>query len=171
MDSLALDLLTNQPGRRRKQAEPGFTLVEIAIAVAILGVALTTLLSLQSRYIRNYLQEESLTRAALYAHYMLTSIELSGNPPTDGLQDGKLLDGLEEAGYFGADSAQDSERTNIRDWRYSKAVSNVDVPPFESVLLRIQIAVIWGEAADERFELVHFVRPPPSTNQQSSEES
>ncbi|MCB0358732.1 MAG: prepilin-type N-terminal cleavage/methylation domain-containing protein, partial [Bdellovibrionales bacterium] len=55
----------------------GFTLIEIAVAIAILGVALTTLVGLHSSYLNTYLREQQRVRAALFGKQLLTALELS----------------------------------------------------------------------------------------------
>jgi prepilin-type N-terminal cleavage/methylation domain-containing protein len=143
---------------KRRIDGQGFTLIEIAVAVAVLGIGLTTLLSLHSRYIRNYLREDSETRAALYAHYILTMIELSGTPPDEGREEHDLLNGLKEIGYFGENAVPESDRLAIKQWRYLREVTSIEVAPLENVLRRIQVTIAWGEGPDETFALVHFMR-------------
>ncbi len=50
----------------------GFTLVEIAVAVAILGLALTTLIGLHTRMLDTYYNEKNRTKSAFLAQYVMT---------------------------------------------------------------------------------------------------
>jgi prepilin-type N-terminal cleavage/methylation domain-containing protein len=94
-------------GRRRA----GFTLLEVLVAVAVLGVALVTLLGLQARNLRLAAQTRDLTVAGLLAKSLAATTK-AGPFPESGTLSGDFTDetdsmaGLDE--HFGG--AQGAER-------------------------------------------------------------
>lgn len=139
----------------------GFTLIEVAIAVAILGIGLTTLLSLQSRYIKNYQHEENLTQAALYAQYLMTMIEVNDTVPEPGTSDKPLAEALGGSGYFDKDDLTAKE--SLKDWRAIQEVNSIDIDPVKDALRQISVSVSWDDQPGNRFTAVLFVRPGVSS--------
>jgi general secretion pathway protein I len=68
----------------------GFTLIEILVAVAVLAIALSAIISGMARYADNasYLKEKTL--ALWVAHNRLTEIELAPTWPDTGKSDGTV---------------------------------------------------------------------------------
>ena len=98
----------------KKTNEKGFTLIEISIAVLILGLALTTLIGLQTRVVDLYSYERNLTKAGLYAQYLMTHIELEKDPPEEGSIKESLSNRLTELGYFDDHPTEDIEKDKIK---------------------------------------------------------
>ena len=148
-------------GNSASEAESGFTLVEIAISVAILGLALVTLIVMQTRFLDIHSREKNYTRATLYAGYLLTLIEVSPDVPPTGSSSVDLFEALEDAGYFD-DSAgklgSQSPEESLKGWTYEKQVTGVDIPPFEDILRRIDLTIRWGESERDRFTVVYFAK-------------
>jgi|GEM_PF-1716018 len=70
--------------------QTGFTLLEILVAVAILGVAMVSLLGLQARNLRLIAQTQDLTTAAMLASEKVALLKAGGFPElgvTEGLFD------------------------------------------------------------------------------------
>ena len=82
------------------RATAGFTLIEIAVAIAILGLGLATLVALQTRYMATYETERNRTTAALAAEYILTKLENAKEVPELGGNGGDLKGLLETEGYY-----------------------------------------------------------------------
>ncbi|MDD2941399.1 MAG: prepilin-type N-terminal cleavage/methylation domain-containing protein [bacterium] len=142
---------------RSGNRESGFTLIEVAIAVAILGIGLTTLITVQTRNVDRYLAENMNFSASLYARYIMTAIETSRETPETGSEDGKLEEKLDELGYFSGElEASEALKEEIRGWRYNQEVSSVGISPLEDVLRRIDLKVIWGESESEGAHLIYF---------------
>lgn len=135
----------------------GFTLIEVALAVFILGLALTTLIGLQTRIVSLYVEERNITKAALYAQYLMSIIESSKVEPEEGTVSEDLDSKLRESGYF-EDLPNDSEeRDNLRGWKYEMSILKIDVVPFEAPLLRIDLKINWGKEEEaDGFSLVYF---------------
>ena len=72
---------SEQPKIEKLKSERGFTLVEIAIAVAILGLAFSTLIGLHTKMIDTYSLERNRNIASLVGQYMLAIIEVAPQPP------------------------------------------------------------------------------------------
>jgi prepilin-type N-terminal cleavage/methylation domain-containing protein len=141
-----------------KNNNAGFTLVEIAVAVAILGLSLGALISLQSRIIDSYIRERQITRAILYGQYLMTMLEVDSKAPTVGNDRKDLESVLKDVGYFQDDLTKE-EIPGIAGWQYIVEVASVDVAPLEDVLRRIDLSIAWGEGASEKVSMVYFAKP------------
>ena len=138
----------------------GFTLIEVAISIAILGVALTTLVSLQAGYLRNLTNDRNLVRAALIGQYLLAIVEADDNFPNPGASEKELLPIIEKAGYFDENEELSSTKTDFEGWRLRREITNVGLPPLESALRKIVIEIIWGDSQSESFALTYFIKSP-----------
>ena len=135
----------------------GFTLTEVAIAVALFGLALSTLVTLQSRIIDNYYREQNLIQATLYAQYLMAKIEAAAEPPEATGTSGDLYEALREEGYFD-DAFLEDEEDSLDGWTYEQNVTEIGVPPFDDVMRRIDLSIRWGEGEKDQYTLVYFVR-------------
>lgn len=146
-------------GREKNiRSAAGFTLVEVAVAVAILGLGLATLVSFQTRLLDTYVQEKSLLKATLAAQYMMSFVEIEKEPPEPGEQETDLLGALREKGYF--DDVPESGtalETEFRNWKLVTKVTSVDYAEFLDILRRVELSVIWGEGSTERVSLILFL--------------
>ena len=140
-----------------KRNSCGFTLIEIAVAVAILGLALTTLIGLQTRMLSTYYNEKNRTKAAFYAQYIMTILEVQADAPEPGSKDGDLEDLLDEIGFFDTDELHKDMKDDIEGWGYSRNVTSIDLPIIEDALRRVDLTVSWGEGEDQSFGLLYFV--------------
>lgn len=153
--------------RRRRSPVPGgeggFTLVEISAAVAILGAALTTIITLQTRLVDTFVHERNLLRATLYAQYLMTFVEISPSPPDPSVDTQPLDDALRERGYFdgletaGTESSL-SERRAIDGWEVETRVTPIPFFDFEDVARRVDLTVRWGKGDDEQTSLMLYVK-------------
>jgi prepilin-type N-terminal cleavage/methylation domain-containing protein len=146
--------------RHSRGHNKGFTLIEVAISIAILGIALATLVSLQSGYLRNATNNRSLVRAALVGQYILSVIEADDNFPGPGASEKELLPILERLGYFEDYADADRVRRELEGWRLRREITNVGIPPIESALRKIVIEILWGDSQAESFSLTYFIKSP-----------
>lgn len=139
--------------------EKGFTLVEIAVAVAILGVALTTLVGLHTRMLDIYLHEKARTQAAFYCQYIMSLIEVDPQVPDPGTDSGDLRNKLEDLGYFD-DNENGIKPKDIEGWRYNIEVTSENFLELEDAYRRIDLTLAWGPSEDETFGMVYFMKSP-----------
>ena len=141
----------------------GFTLVEIAMAVAILGLGLTTLVGIQSNYTSAFIFERQLNRAALFAEYLMGTYDIAEQAPDTGTEEGSLKSALDKAGYF--QQGEDTSSFELENWRYERLVTNVGVPPFDDALRELRLTVSWGEGEKERFILYYYMKSDQGNSQ------
>lgn len=146
-------------GRFRVTASCGFTLLEIAVAISILGIGLATLVTLQTRYIAAYELESDRTFATLTAQYILTKLEQNPESLVAGTVGGALKSRLEQDGYYDykSDLVKSEDHEHLDAWTYQLSIRPQDVPPNEDVLRRIDLTITW-DGGDLSF--VYFVRTP-----------
>lgn len=138
--------------------ERGFTLAEIAVAVAILGLALTTLVGLHTNMLNTYFNENNRIKAGFYARYIMTMLEVQPDPPAEGNDQGDLESYLDSFGYFGADDALGSKnKSEFEGWSYALNVESTDLPLLEDALMRVELEIAWGENDDQYYRLIYFV--------------
>lgn len=114
----------------------GFTLLEVLVALAVLAVALVSLLGLQNRNLLLSMQAERLSTGTLLAREMLTRTQL------EGLDAARVTAGDFTALHPG----------QYPEFRWYRTVSPA---PLEG-LWELRVGVTWGERADERAELTLF---------------
>ena len=141
-------------------ASGGFTLVEVTMAIALLGLALTALIGVQIGFVNQYLREQELTRAALYAQYLLSGIEGDGKVPPEGEKDGDLESALGDAGFFDGLESTDAQRLRemLAPWKVSVRTQKIDLPPIEDALRRVEVVVSWSESERDIYSVVYFMR-------------
>lgn len=127
-------------GPRQPDPSPtaGFTLLEVMIALAIVGTTLIAMLSLGNRTIATHDQLQRLTQATLLAQEKMTEVEQQA---TDSL----ALDLQDSQGVFAEPFAAFS-------WQTSYTAT-----PIEQVR-QVVVTVSWGDAArNEQVDLTSFV--------------
>ena len=143
-----------------KERQEGFTLVEVAVAIVVLALALTTLIGYQTRLMDTYVNERNRFRATLAAQYLVTFLEIETDPPDPGDTSSELVDALRERGYFSGDTLDTKLQDSMRDWKYTQHVSSVDYAEFQDILRRVELEVEWGPASTDRVSLVLFLNTP-----------
>jgi prepilin-type N-terminal cleavage/methylation domain-containing protein len=143
--------------------QKGFTLIEVAIATAILGVGLATLVAMNSRSIKDFRRDENLFRAALYARYLMSVTESVDVAPPLGKTSGKLYDRLAQLGYFrDGKPEREAEEKLVRPWTWEETVISIPVPPNEDSLRRDDLKVSWGDGANQSFLLTYYAKTEDS---------
>jgi len=128
-----------QTGQRAAEPASGFTLLEVMIALAIVAVALVTLLGLTTRSLTLNERVQRITQATLLAQQRLAEIETGAaqEPP-----------GEAASGHF-------SPPFDGYRWR----VNYVETPL--AAVRQVTVAVIWGkEEKNEAVELSSFLFRP-----------
>lgn len=119
----------------------GFTLLEVMVAVSIMGLVLVTLLGLKNRSMQDVMLAEHMTTATLLAkRKMVETITI--NPPKQWLP-------VEEEGDF-------ADEENFNNYTWKKTISKI---PFiyNVIITEIRVAVLWNEGTrQEMVELVGY---------------
>jgi len=114
----------------------GFTLLEVLVALAVLAVALVSLLGLQNRNLRLSTQAERLSTGTLLVREMLTRTQLEGP----------------DAARVTSGDFSDFHPGQYPEFRWHRTVHPA---PLEG-LWELRVDVTWGEHEDERAELTLF---------------
>jgi general secretion pathway protein I len=119
----------------------GFTLLEVMIAVAFIGIAMLALLSLHRSNLESVIRAQDLTRASMLAQQLMSTAEVN-RFPLPGLTRGDF-----SRDYPGAYDNFRWERT-------------VDVMPQFPDICRVRVRIMYGHQFDRSFDLVEFMHNP-----------
>jgi general secretion pathway protein I len=119
----------------------GFTLLEVMIAVAFIGIAMLALLSLHQNNLESVIRAQDLTRASMLAQQVMSTAEVE-RFPTPG----------QTRGDFSHDYP--GEFSNFR-WE-----RDVDVITQFPDICRVRVSIMYGHHFDRRFDLVEFMHNP-----------
>lgn len=119
----------------------GFTLLEVLIAIAVLGIALLALLSLEHQDLQSVIRGQEVTRAAMLAQAMMTQAELERFPPL-GTTSGNF-DQMYSGQYPG--------------FRWTRSVERSSAFPD---LRKVEIHVLYGPRLSRNFAIVEFLHNP-----------
>ncbi len=115
----------------------GFTLLEIMVAVMILGFVIVSLLGLKNRSMQDVMVAERMTSATLLARRVMTEALVTaptGTPKP-----------VEESGEF--------PEEEFKDYTWKKVVAPTPIP----AVMEVRVAVLWKEGdREERVELVSY---------------
>ena len=111
----------------------GFTLIEVLVAAAVLGIAGTALFGLLSRSLYNLRKIEDLHRYELAAQGVMNQVLMLSTLPAEGKAEGALDD-------IGARWV-----VNVKPW----APPNLDGKP-EQAILRVEVEVTWRGRSSQR---------------------
>jgi len=119
----------------------GFTLLEVLIAIAVLGIALLALLSLEHQDLQSVIRGQEISRAAMLAQALMTQAELERFPPP------------------GATSGNFDQMYSGRypDFRWTRAVEPSSVFPD---LRKVEIHVLYGPRLGRDYSVVEFMHNP-----------
>ena len=128
----------------------GFTLLEVMVAIAILGTALVSLLSLHHQSMQSVIRAQDMTRASMLAQAVMTEAELERFPDLG-----------RSSGDF-----QSSFPGQFQDFRWERIVeASGNFPDVREV----KIFVRYGPGLSRSFALVEFLHSPippdPNTGQ------
>ncbi|HZO82899.1 MAG TPA: type II secretion system minor pseudopilin GspI [Candidatus Binataceae bacterium] len=127
--------------RRARGVPSGFTLLEVLIAIAVLGIALLALLSLDHEDLQSVIRAQEISRAAMLAQTLMTQAELQRIPPP-GTTSGNF-----EQLYPG----------RYRNFRWTR---RVEPSPTFPDLRKVEIRVLYGPRFSRSFDLVEFLHDP-----------
>jgi general secretion pathway protein I len=126
------------PLRRRARA---FTLLEVMVAIAILGIALMGLLGLQHQSMQSVIRAQQSTRASMLAQAVMTEAELERWPDL-GIKSGDF-----ESAFPG----------EFQDFRWEREVAKSGTFPD---VREVRVLIRYGPALRQNFALVEFLHSP-----------
>jgi general secretion pathway protein I len=121
--------------------ERGFTLLEVMIAIAILGIALLGLLGLHHQSLQSVIRAQDITRSAMLAQAVMTEAELERFPDIGATR-----------GDF-----QASFPVQYRDFRWERVVESSGTFPD---IREVKVVVFYGPAMNHTFMLTEFLHNP-----------
>jgi general secretion pathway protein I len=131
----------NGTAKMNRKRAAGFTLLEVMLAIAILGTALAGLLGLHHQSMQSVIRAQDFTRASMLAQAVLTEAELERFP------DPGHTSGNFEASFPG----------QFRDFRWERVVKASSTFPD---VREVKILVRYGPTLGNSFELVEFLHSP-----------
>ena len=124
--------------RRRARA---FTLLEVMVAIAILGIALMGLLSLQHQSMQSVIHAQQATRASMLAQAVMTEAEIERYP---------------DLGHSSGDF-ESSFPGEFPDFRWEREVDPSGTFPD---VREVKVVVRYGPTLSQNFALVEFLHSP-----------
>ncbi len=124
--------------RRRARA---FTLLEVMVAIAILGIALLGLLGLQHQSMQSVIRAQQATRASMLAQAVMTEAEIERWP------DLGRTSGDFETAFPG----------EFRDFRWQREVDASGTFPD---VRQVKVLISYGPSLSQNFLLVEFLHSP-----------
>ena len=126
------------PLRRRARA---FTLLEVMVAIAILGIALMGLLGLQHQSMQSVIRAQQSTRASMLAQAVMTEAELERYP------DLGRTSGDFESSFPG----------EFPDFRWEREVAESGTFPDVRV---VKVLIRYGPTLSQNFPLIEYLHSP-----------
>ena len=120
---------------------PGFTLLEVMVAIAILGIALLGLLGLHHQSLQSVIRAQQSTRASMLAQAVMTEAELERYPDL-GRSSGDF-----ESSFPG----------EFPDFRWEREVEASGMFPD---VRKVKVVVLYGPKLMQSFALVEFLHSP-----------
>lgn len=128
-------------GQIARAGRAGFTLLEVMIAVAVLGIALLALLALEHQDLQSVIRGQDISRAAMLAQVLMTQAELERFPAL-GTTSGNF-DQLYSGRY--------------PNFRWTRSVEPSSAFPD---LRMVQIQVLYGPRLGRNYSVVEFMHNP-----------
>ena len=126
--------------RPRGRADSGLTLLELLVAVTILGVALVSMLGLHARNLQLAAEAQDLTVAAMLASRLAAEFRAREAPPGVGIETGRFSDDDSRLSFVGAD-IYGGDLAGRFAWRR-------EVDPLGPLFLRVRVLVGTKERED-----------------------
>jgi general secretion pathway protein I len=121
--------------------QPAFTLLEVMIAIAVLGIAMLALLSLHHTNLQSVMRGQELSTAAQLAQSLMTNAEMERIPMMGTTQ------GDFQRLFPGA----------YRNFRWTRTVEMSAMFPD---IRKVQVTVLYGPRFGRNFSLVEFLHDP-----------
>jgi general secretion pathway protein I len=122
-------------------ARAGFTLLEVLIAIAVLGIALLALLSLEHQDLQSVIRGQDISRAAMLAQALMTQAELERFPQV----------GTTNGNFNQMYSGQ------YPNFRWTRSVEPLPVFPD---LRKVEVHIRYGPRLGRDYSVVEFMHNP-----------
>ncbi len=179
--------MSDQNTKHNLTKEKGFTLIEVALAIAILGLGLSTLVALSTRLVDDTLHEINRTYASIISDYLLEVhlVENSNNTqintqvqnpdpnnpnqtqqtgdtqtlnPGTRNSSGSVMQKLSNYGYFNGIN-KESETTYLNNaWTYKIQHEPLTLPLTKDQFEMITSTVSWGKSASDSVSIGIMVK-------------
>lgn len=127
--------------RQRFCIGQGFTLIEVMIAIGVLGIAMLSLLALHNQNLHSVIRAQELSRAALLAQDLMSEAELERFPPP-----GRTSGDFERM-YRGM----------YRNYRWEREVTPSDMFPD---ICKVQVTIFYGPRFHSSYSVMEFLHNP-----------
>lgn len=161
----------------KKNTNQGFTLVEVAIAIALLGIGLMTLTAITTRLMNDTQEEINRTRASFYAQYIL-EITLADRFAQNGQAavaqnagSGSLYEKLSQIRYF--EGIDEGAHSFTKNWTYDLKIENINLElAVPATYEKYALDISWGSGGDQvlHIETIKKAKENPNTATQEEEE-
>ena len=133
----------------------GFTLIEVVIALVILGGSLVVLLGLQSSIIERTIRDSKKQRAMLLARQILSAIEVAQTPPVPQSTDGSFKDVLNSV--LTSNETNREESPEDAEYHAQLEVESVGIPKLAPDAIRkITVTISWSPSPLDQLTAVFF---------------
>ena len=147
-------------GRLSRQATysvNGFTLIEVTLALMVLGGSLVVLLGLQSSIIERTLRDSKKQQAMLLARQLLSEIEMMESPLPAQKTDGPFRDVLNSLTLRNPAAGQ--PEPGEADFVVHLEVENVGIPDVaQDAMRKITLTLSWGPNSVDQLSAVYFTQ-------------
>jgi len=154
-----------------------FTLIEVALAIAILGIGLATITTLSTRLVDDTYYEVGRSNGTILALYILETQTVSSTDAPTGEDDanqnqaGAIIPKLDALGFFtGLDKEQDFPYLTNK-WNYELKFEPLSLPFTETSFNIVTSIVSWGPSDFETVHLQTIVKVKDNPAQQNGAQS
>ena len=143
----------------RLRRSRGFTLIEVVIALVILGSAMVVLLGLQSSILKRTIEEQRKQRAMLLARQVMTAVESQDDLPIEGSLTGRIDEIL--SGLHMISNTDQTLSDDDLTFRAEFNTSDWGIPGVaDKAMRKFELIMRWGEAPDESLTVIYFTPNP-----------
>ncbi len=144
-----------------KANELGFTLIEITLAILMLGGALTVFLGLQTAAVQKALRDKQQFKAMLLARSLMSGIELNNNNIDEQETIKSAYDRLEELN-IPVDEKEENQYDRFETiLKVEKILIPLPIPdpsglPQDIEMKKFVLTLTWGDNPEDTFDITYF---------------
>ena len=148
--------------RIRATNQHGFTLIEVTLAVLLVGVAFSILLSLQSAVVDQSVRDRNRERALLAGRQILSQLEASDPPENDYQEEGALTAVMQKV--CGDTALKGLPLNEYAQYTATLSLAAWQVPNLrENALRKLQLTIRWSSSPLDVVQITFLVPGPPPT--------